>query len=143
MNAKITIHLEDGRVLEGVVVLHQTGNVKAIAGRNTPQRIHSLKKKKSKLAVCVDQLELQGYFTEKPVMTTPELLKALHLKCNKKLKEKNATRDLGKLVVEGTLQRDELPPGQGRPRGAQIWFLPSTDKKVIADYKKANAGSQK
>ena|SRR3989344_2509175 len=142
MNAKITIQLEDGMVLEGTVLLRRKTNDKHALGRvNTS--IHSLKQKKNKLATCVAQLESQGYFVEKPVMTTPELLKALHLKCNKKLKEKNATRDLGKLVVNGILQRDELLLGQGRLKGTQIWFLPSTDKKIITDYKTANSGNRK
>lgn len=134
MKAHIVITLDNGTVLEGDVSAKSHSSEVPVSKSPVDSKGGFLKK--GHLASCIKVLQSQGFFEEKPIVTTPELLKALHLKCNKRIQLKNATRDLGKLITQGVIDRDELPKSWSSPKGTQIWFLPGVDKKLLETFKK-------
>jgi hypothetical protein len=137
----VVIKLEDGTVLEGEVILNQMKD-RVPQSHKTFQPISRptiVVKGKNDLASCIEKLRGQGFFKDTPVVRSSELIRALHLKCDKKIRMNHATRDLSKLVSAGILDRDELPPCKDTPNGTQLWYLPDTDKKIVVDYKRLHS----
>jgi predicted DNA-binding transcriptional regulator len=84
-------------------------------------------------------LIVEDKFFENQIRTTEEIAKRLKIKYDKSVDLRKAAQLFATLVKDGYLERDII---ETRGRGTYIWFLPSTPKEKIEEFKKKYRGSE-
>jgi predicted DNA-binding transcriptional regulator len=72
-------------------------------------------------------------FFENQIRTTGEIVKRVKIKYDKTIDPRKAAQLFATLVKDGYLERDII---ETRGRGEYIWFLPTTPKEKIEEFKK-------
>jgi hypothetical protein len=130
MKVKITIE-HDNKTFEGImevpIVINKSSSSKMLEKATNPYR------KDSTLYYLFKLITEDKFFTNY-IKTTQEVVDKLWTKFRKKILMTNAVRDFQKIVEDGYLEKEFISPTNNLPKGAYIWFLPSTSKEEIENF---------
>lgn len=141
MKVKIIIE-HNGKTFEGI--LYPTETLRTISKEKELVNTTNNPYNKNSTKWFLYKLIFNDKFFEKnKIRTTQEVVNRIWIKYRKKVLIKNAIRDFQKVVEDGYLEKEYIKPSKKLPRGAYLWFSPSTTKETIDAYKKSIQDGEK